>query len=161
MMRPTSQPQSALNHWLIIVLLWLLLIPIIILASPLIAFSVVRFHCRKCRFFKRYHGAVFVVASPHHGWRDFIANNVLPVLPSPEFLICRLHRKSVAQSQLVKDILSRQWPLPAKPFAVRVHANRLELIPLNESLLPLKRQSRAKSDLAQQRVRELLEPTSN
>jgi hypothetical protein len=97
------------------------------------------------RFRRQYGGKYVLVCTARHGWHDFIANNVVPVLP--ENAAVQWTRAGRGPSLVLVAV--RVARVSGKlPLLVHV-GKRIRSVSLNEQLLPLR--SMAKRDAETQR----------
>lgn len=104
---------------------------------------------RKCA------GMVYLVCTPRCGWRDFVTNNLLPVVPEDVTVVWhRSQRDTPLPRELWMFRMHGLWDVP-KPFLVAVTQRGVRWRSLNGTLQTLKR-SPARSAEAQSLCREIL-----
>ena len=133
----------------------LLLLPFLVVAIPVLL-------CidwgRKRLFLTHYAGQSFLVAGWRRGWREFVANNVEPAMPSG--MTCLWDRTQPDRSS-AQWFLDHRIKRPAglrRPYLVAISRTErsLRFVPLHDVLLPLKPQAK-RSVETQRQVAEVLE----
>ena len=109
------------------------------------------------RFLESFEGRWLLVASRRGGWGDFVANNLLPVLPEGTAFVWFDGRSRVAEpvEAFPADALRLLELRQEKPYLVRVTSGRPEVKSLHSLLLPLAR-SAARSSQVQEQVRAIV-----
>jgi hypothetical protein len=88
----------------------------------------------KQRFFNEYAGRSYLVWAAQHEWRDFVINNVLPVLPTGVEDLRWGAQGNVPPP--ISDALMYAGPLPPKPFLVKVTAQSIVTRSVSDQLRP-------------------------
>ena len=116
---------------------------------------------RRRRWRRRLAGRVLFCYLPGRGYRDFITNNVLPVLPAGvEPVCCPRHDRTGrwAEMHTIHELLGAGWVLPPRPFFLKLDGRRILAASVNAHLAPLKHLAR-RSPETQQRVTKAIGPT--
>jgi hypothetical protein len=132
------------------VLLYLLLL-VISLVLLTIAVPVLIYYAFDVFFFRVWnHGRVYLVYTRRHGWNEFVANNLLPVLGNVDLIAKpRGGRSSWPRTTRLVTVFG----VP-KPYFVHVRWYGLRASSLHDLLLPLKSFG-ARSEEVQRTLREL------
>ncbi|HKQ47420.1 MAG TPA: hypothetical protein VJZ71_05080 [Phycisphaerae bacterium] len=111
-------------------------------------------------------GRIVFVYSRRRHWGDFIANNVLPLLPEPPFLsICVETKEGNATIRevyvLIERVLRRMRSHPQRPFLMAYEGDRprrWRVVSLHKTLLSKKPHAK-RAEATQLAIREILGPT--
>jgi hypothetical protein len=130
-----------------------------VVATPVILMVAARERVQNRRFRVQHEGTVFFCYSVRRGWREFVLNNVRPVLPHGIEMIQMRGRPRQHKDQK-RTILNRHNSKAVRPlqhpYILRVDRRRIEGVPLHADLFPLKRRA-ARDPRGQAQVRAILE----
>ena len=121
------------------------LVVLIVLAPILVPYLVqrrIRARLHDRRIMKARRDQAYLVWHARRGWRDFVQNNLLPVLPS-EAVAVQDRRRGGAELRALRDaLIRRQMMNVRRPVVVLVGRRSLFVQSLNAELWPQKRHAR-------------------
>jgi len=127
----------------------LLLAPVLLLLSPLLAPLVGSYHfgrwVRARRFRRRHAGRLLLICGAGHNWRDFLINNVAPALPPTVSLYWATGKLRADDRLDLKVALSAAGVTLQKPYLIQVTPAEIQTVPLHQPLLPLKQRGARRS----------------
>lgn len=100
----------------------------------------------------RNQGRRFLVCSTRHGWKDFISNNLIPMLPEHVNVVWYKKLRRATCRGRFRHVYQRNLPKPYLAFVTRYNIYRVSL---NDSLRQLKHRA-CRDSAVQQQVREAI-----
>ena len=116
------------------------MVVILVVALPFIAVLGLRARLSLRRFRRREAGTFYLVCTPRRGWRDFLVNNVIPVLPDDTRVVWRRRGRNAWRNPFFRHLARSGILGVPKPYLVAVEKRALAHKSLNRVLQDLKAQ---------------------
>lgn len=123
----------------LLILLSPLILVLLSIALPIIAYCSVRDAVSLRLFQRREDGNFYLVCTPRRGWHDYVRNNVVPILPPNVCVVWYRPSRGLVPPPIISHVEHSKILGLSKPYLVRVGRSKIRAESLNLDLQEMKR----------------------